>query len=159
MNFIETAYALKRIIDEMAYERKDAINQLVDMSYTFCLHICKIILWKNDKQNVDKWKKEINNYLKKVKGITIKGGKYLKPKDFENHLFYTRFENANEMDRFMSMIVGDLIEEGYTEPNFVSSNIAFSKYKIFVNSILNNTVDGSLTQQQVFEACDELIGE
>jgi len=108
MKFLEDFkyWLITRSIFEMAFYRKDAIDNIRSLSGTILLHILKVKYLKNN-QNQNHWKNEIKSFFRKVNSIRIKP----KNKKFE-------------VDEYMNFL--------FIEP-YCNSETSFKKNKYFIN--------------------------
>ena len=156
MNFIEIAQQYKKMFNEMSFERKDAINKLESLTYSFSQHVCKLFLWDNSQWRKD-WKDEIYNYISQIKDITLKGGKSLKDSDYLKHFFNPYLETEEEMSKMLNSVSNTFMKkDNYPKPNNVDSSVAFTNYRFFVNSVLKVN---ALDYDEFIKLCNELIGE
>ena len=115
---------------EMAFERKDAIKKLDNLSYEISIHLLKLIVFNNS-NNFNHWLGELNSWLNQVDDIRLKpNNKKLKEEDYLKYLKELYLENIDQVEKNIKKLKNRYPEEKviYDNPNFV-----YDKIKVILN--------------------------
>ena len=120
-------------IFEMAYERREAINQIENLNYQIALHLTKVLTVDISSETKLHWLSELNAWLRKINNIKIKGKRPKFDKDvYYKHLF---IHLLGDLDSFIDIsydIKRD--NQNYTfikEPH----NASYKKLEYVLNAI------------------------
>jgi hypothetical protein len=117
---------------EMAFERKDALRKLDNLSYEISKHLLKLIIF-NDSNNFNHWLGELNGWLNQIDSIEIKPNmKKLREEDYLKFLKEHYLENEDQVNKMVQKIKKTYKDEQviYDEPSFV-----FDKTETILNRV------------------------
>jgi hypothetical protein len=115
---------------EMAFERKDAIRKLDNLSYEVSQHLLKLIVFNNS-NNFDHWLGELNGWLNQIDDIRLKpNNKKLREEDYLKALKEFYLENEDQVTKMIQKLKNKYKDEQviYDEPSFV-----FNKTETILN--------------------------
>ena len=115
---------------EMAFERKDAIRKLDNLSYEVSQHLLKLIIFNNS-NNFDHLLGELNGWLNQIDDIRLKpNNKKLREEDYLKALKEFYLENEDQVTKMIQKLKNKYKDEQviYDEPSFV-----FNKTETILN--------------------------
>ena len=140
-------WLINRPIFEMAYYRKDAIDNIRSLSGTILIHMIKVKYLVGD-INENHWKNEIKSFFRKVNSIRIKPkNKKFTTEDYMNFLFiepYCTSDSSFKKDlyslneSYLKSIINEINYEYNSNISYKDLNINeiiyfFKKYPIRLN--------------------------
>lgn len=158
MNIREMIKRMKLVLDEMAYERKQAIRIMDGLVYTYSQHICKVIAWRDNEEWSKVWIDEIYNYINQIGSITLKGGNRLKEKDYLDNFFNAYLEMETEFASFYKKTIQFYIKkEEYPTPTNINIILAYANYRIFVDKIMKLIISDDISYSDVINLCEKYL--
>lgn len=120
-------------IFEMAYERREAINQIENLNYQIAVHLTKVLTIDISSETKLHWLSELNAWLRKINNIKIKGKRPKFDKDvYYKHLF---IHLLGDLDSFIN--ISDDIKTDNPEYDFPIESYAesYKKLEYVLNAI------------------------
>lgn len=134
-------------IFEMAYERREALNQIENLNYQIDLHLVKILTVDISHETKSHWLTELNAWLRKINNIKIKGKRPKFVKDvYYKHLFihllgdldsFRNILNDIRIDNPNYVFVDEPYEESYKKTEHVLNAICHDIANYKFNSIFD----------------------
>jgi len=115
-------------IFELAYRRKDAINQCRSLAYTIILHLVKVFVFGKVNE-YNHWLQELDNYFFKLEETILKGRNHtLSSEKMFQLLFDEPLGHTNNVDGYLKRVIKQYKNYPVIQPN---SQIIHNKiYKV-----------------------------
>lgn len=155
----------KTLLMEMAFARKDAIDELKDQSYEIGNHLLKIIVL-DDPLDDDHWRTELYAFIMPcVRKSELKTGGFLTYQDIMEHLWNEPYGHLNQVYEHMGELFGrrskySALPRRYTQNRV---NWVYSKMKEFYTHIAfivsNNRIKMDKSSVNIMDQIDQYIDE
>ena len=124
-------------INEMADNRKRALDDVGDQQKALLTHIMKCILYREKKEWLPDWYKTVGNICSRLNNLILKGGSKLKEKDYINELL--SFDDISDCQRKIDMFYFRDILTLHEYPSFIdrpdNAETLFRIYSEFVKMV------------------------